>query len=91
MERNISSTIMINPERSDLYNILRQISHNGMLVIIYQTKVQQQRIFNISQKLTEYLNTNSDNTLYGASTQASYPINNSTKIAAMAEYNHNPQ
>ena len=56
MERNTSSTIMINSERSDLYNILRQISHNGMLVIIYQTKVQQQKTYNISQKLTEYSN-----------------------------------
>ena len=56
MEHNISSTIMINPERSDLYNILRQISHNGMLVIIYQTKVQQQKTYNISQKPMEYSN-----------------------------------
>jgi hypothetical protein len=38
-----------------------------------------------------YLNTNKDNTLYGGSAQVTYPLNNSTKIGAMGEYNHNPQ
>ncbi len=38
-----------------------------------------------------YLNTNDDNTLYGFSGQTNYSINNSTKVAAIAEYNNNPQ